>query len=75
LSSQPQAAKARFTQAQPDFWAHSGSQPQAGPPGALSSQYQPLGQRAPPHGLHVPSSQAARLGAGALSLSSSLLSP
>jgi hypothetical protein len=46
-----------------DFRAQAGSQPQAGPPAADSSQYQPLGQMPEPHGLHVPSSHAAGCGA------------
>lgn len=50
-------------QAQLDFGAHSGSQPQLGPEGAVWSQYQPVGQRASPHGAQVPSSQVARGGA------------
>jgi hypothetical protein len=60
-----------FTHAQLAFCAHSGSQPQAGPPGAPSSQYQPFGQRASPHGVQVPSSHVARAGAGAAFASSS----
>jgi len=58
-------------QAQPAVFAHSGSQPHAGPPCALSSQYQPLGQIASPQGEQVPSSQVAALGgAGVLGASS-----
>ena len=51
------------TQPQLDFCAHCGSQLHAGPPLADSSQYQPVGHMPFPHGLHVPSSQAARGGA------------
>jgi hypothetical protein len=58
-SSHAQPANACFTQLQAGFFAHSGSQPQAAPPGALSSQYQPLGQSASPQGEQVPSSQLA----------------
>jgi len=71
-SSQEQPLKARFTQAQPGFFAHSGSQPQAAPPGALSSQYQPVGQSASPHGAQVPSSQLAFVAAASSWLGSSL---
>jgi hypothetical protein len=67
-------ASAFFTHAQLDFCAHSGTQPQAGPPFALSSQYQPVGQMASPQGVQVPSSQVARGGAGALVVASSSLS-
>jgi hypothetical protein len=55
-SSQLQPLKAFLTHAHVALPAHSGSQPHAGPPGALSSQYQPLGHRAAPQGLQVPSS-------------------
>ncbi len=73
MSSQLHAANVFFTQAQPAVFAHSGSQPQAGPPGALSSQYQPFGHRASPQGEQVPSSQVARFGAGAALASPSSL--
>jgi len=72
-SSHEQPVNAFFTQAHAGFFAHSGNQPQAGPPGALSSQYQPLGQRASPHGEQVPSSQLT-FAAGASSLLASALS-
>jgi hypothetical protein len=49
-------------QAQLDFWAHCGSQLQAGPPLADSSQYQPVGQMPVPQGLQLPSSHAERGG-------------
>jgi hypothetical protein len=73
-SSQLQPLKARFTQVQLALVAHSGSQPHAGPPGALSSQYQPVGHRASPQGLQVPSSQRGLAGSevALLSVSSSV---
>jgi hypothetical protein len=51
------------TQPQLDFCAHCGSQLQAGPPLADSSQYQPVRHKPLPHGLQLPSSQAERGGA------------
>jgi hypothetical protein len=59
-----------------DFCAHCGSQLHAAPPLADSSQYQPVGHMPAPHGLHVPSSQAARGGAlsSSAGVSSSVLS-
>lgn len=69
-SSHEQPDKARSTHAQPGFFAHSGNQPQAGPPFALSSQYQPFGHKPSPQGMQVPSEHA---GAGA-SLAASLSS-
>ena len=61
-------------QAQLDLRAHCGSQPQAGPPLADSSQYQPLGQTPAPQGLQVPSSQSAAFGASLGSVAGSSLS-
>ena len=42
-------------------------------PAAVSSQYQPFGQSASPHGVQVPSSHAARFGGGAVRSSSFVL--
>jgi hypothetical protein len=50
-------------QPQLDFCAHCGSQLQAAPPLADSSQYQPARHMPVPHGLQLPSSQAERGGA------------
>ena len=64
------------THAQLVLLAHSLSQLQAGPPGAPSSQNQPVGQMPLPHTVHVPSSQLGPLGllsATALSSSSASL--
>jgi hypothetical protein len=59
-------------QAQSSFFPHSGSQLQAAPPLAFSSQYQPCGHVPEPHSKHVPSSQVDR---GVLSVSASASLP
>jgi hypothetical protein len=57
LQAEPSAA---LMQLQLDFWAHCGSQLQAGPPLADSSQYQPVRHMPLPQGLQLPSSHAER---------------
>jgi hypothetical protein len=49
-----------LTHAQSGFFPQAGSQLQAAPPCALSSQYQPSGHEPFPHVKHVPSSHAER---------------